>query len=306
MAEDKTPRRRRTDYNLREDEIGRDYDQRGEMNYGRRSDDVMYRDEDRVRNVRDDGYGDRRTGNNLAWLWALLILLLLGLGAWWLWRNANRSININQNQNVNQDFKGEQRVSSFEKSLPNHAQTVPAAPMYVVVQTKGTAANESTVTVNRDNQDFGTGSTIVESEGRVLRRAVVANAPEGIYTVNYRICGTDANCQNGNYQFKINKNSTEGFQDLTNRQNVTINITADGKLNPEKVIVSKGTKITWQNNDNSSHQLVPGVVGAEKLYPNLVRTVNANSSFSLNASLLGWANYFIKDGDTVTGEVIVR
>lgn len=303
MAEERTPRRRRSDFENRDDVLMERKD-RDNVDYGRRDEDIMYRD-----TVRDEGegrhYNERRRNNGLGWLLALLILLLLGLGAWWLWSN-NRNLNINQNQNVNQEFRGEQRVSSFEKGLPAHAETVPATPMFVVIQTKGTAANESSVNINRDNQDFGTGSTIVESEGKVLRRAMVSNAPEGIYTVNYRICGTDANCQNGNFQFKVDKDSTNGFKDLTNQSNVTVNINADGKLDPEKIIVSRGTSITWKNNDNSSHQLVPGVVGAEKLYPNLTRTVNANGTFSLNASLIGWANYFIKDGDISTGQVIVR
>lgn len=298
MANGRIPRRRKTDHPDEKYEVA-------EVRKAHPEGESMNNDGGyRGRGRRGDG-----RGRNWGWLWSLLALLVLLFFGWLLYKGVSGGdININQNQenNQNQQFAGEKKSANFQTSVPAQGNTIPAPPINVVIATNTNATNQSSITVNKDGKDYSAGSLNLESNGQVLRRAVQSSAPDGIYTVNYNICGSDNRCQDGNYQFRVDRTATQDFRDLTGSNNVTVGI-ANGQFNPSNIIVKRGTRITWQNNDGRSHTLYPGREGSEKYFPNLSSgAISSGGNFSLTISETGYFPYFAKDGQVINGQIVVR
>ena len=77
-------------------------------------------------------------------------------------------------------------------------------------------------------------------------------APDGLYTVNYKACWPDGSCDEGSFQFVIDKSMSSQFEDMTSQSQVTIDMKNIAFV-PQNIKISKGTKITWTNSDSVSH-----------------------------------------------------
>jgi plastocyanin len=252
---------------------------------------------------------DRRGGRNwLPWLLGLILLVLLGLLAWLAFGNRNININNQNQQNVNQEseFGSEQKSGNFDQSLPSHSDVFPAAPVGVVIQTNSTSGTNSSVTINKDDKDYGVDSTIVEANGMNLRRMMQTNAPDGVYTVNYKSC-SGSNCQNGSYQFKVDSSQKSDYQDLTNQRSVNISLN-NNKFNPDKITIAKGTKVTWANNNNSEVTIGPGIKDIQNFLTTFSTgklAAGATVSFTFNQS--GYYPIIVfSNGQMIVGNIIVQ
>lgn len=301
MADGKTPRKRRDDDDQRDN--------------ARDNQDDRRRDEtaESRRRYEDD---NRYTRSNTSWIWPLLLLLLILLGGWYLLNSTKKNngniYNVNQNQqNQNQggqDNQNEQKTSNFTSSTPNNAETLPAAPSSVIVQTSTPSqVQNSSITITNNNQDYGTGDTLIGNDGRSLRRTFDPNAPEGTYVVTYKTCGTDGNCQTGKFQFKIDKSNTSGYEDQRNK--ATVNITfANDKFYPENVLVSKGTRVTWNNDSSSAFAIISGPSGTTNYFSNLnSNSIAPNGSYTFTLSQTGYYPYHTTVNEqTINGRVAVQ
>lgn len=320
MANGKTPRRRKDDYpdDYPEDEI-RDRRRRAqEVDNDRRNgperrrvqdrdyyddrDRYDYRDRDDRYRYRDRDYRDRDTAS---WLWPLLAVLLLLIFGWLILQNyQDGGININQNQDVK--FENENKTGNFEKSNPENQQTVAEPPAVVLVQTNSQSSNNSSVSINKDGRDYGQGNTSVFGNGLVMARTMDPNAPDGLYTVNYRSCGQDGRCQEGSYQFTVNWSSRENFSNQTGQSQV--NILYDGqKLNPENLIISKGTKINLVNNSNQEVEIFSGGKRLNELFPQINADLSRGTTVSFTINQPGSYPYTFKlNNNEVKGQIIVQ
>jgi plastocyanin len=235
-------------------------------------------------------------------------LVLLGLLAWLAFGNRNININNQNQQNVNQEseFGSEQKSGNFDQSLPSHSDVFPAAPVGVVIQTNSTSGTNSSVTINKDDKDYGVDSTIVEANGMNLRRMMQTNAPDGVYTVNYKSC-SGSNCQNGSYQFKVDSSQKSDYQDLTNQRSVNISLN-NNKFNPDKITIAKGTKVTWANNNNSEVTIGPGIKDIQNFLTTFSTgklAAGATVSFTFNQS--GYYPIIVfSNGQMIVGNIIVQ
>lgn len=290
---DNTPKRRKTD----------------EPTGDRRTDSEGRRDSDyREKNeVREHGY---QSGTNPAFYWAVAILgiLLVGFIVWLLYLQGYRNQNIT-NQNIQtQGFADQNKTNNFDQSIPSHGDVVPAAPPAVIVQTNNTNTSNSNLTINKDNQDYGTGRVIIEANGNNLRRTMDPDSPEGIYTVNYSSCNSGGSCQNGSYQFRIENDEKSTFQDLTNQRNVTISVNGN-KFNPENIIIARNTRVTWTNNNNSELVIGPGLRDVQDFVKTVVPTgklaAGQNVSFTFNEQ--GYYPIIVFSGNQmIIGKIIVE
>jgi methionine-rich copper-binding protein CopC len=222
--------------------------------------------------------------------------------------NVVNNINNNQNQTQqNQKFTNEKKTANFEKSIPTQGETIPAPPTSVLIQTNSASNSQgSTVTINMNNQDYGTGDTLVGTNGMTLRRNMDANAPDGIYSVNYKTCGSDGNCQQGSFQFEIAKNNTQDYDDQRNKSAVTV-VIANGKIYPENLLISKGTKLTIINTSTSAATLNSSVNGVANYYSNFNGSLTANGNYTFTFGQTGYYPYSLKVGeDTLNGKIVVQ
>lgn len=276
--------RRATDYH------GDDYERPGDVE--NRSDKPAYE---------QDG---RRTGL-LSLLLALLFLLLIGGLVWWYF--TQRDQGDATVQEATGEYRDEVRVQGLGKTLPEHRQVVPAAPANIIITTNtSTLTGNSTITIDKDGKDYGEDKALVIGSGKVLRRDMDENAPDGIYTVNYRLCSQGRDCLTGSYQFKIDENLDKNYEDRTRDSAVTVNF-ENGKLNPERFIISQGTRVTWQNKEATVYRLYPGSEEVKNIFPRLTSgPISQNGTFTFVITEQGYIEYFAENGNKIEGKIIVK
>ncbi|MDD1676392.1 MAG: hypothetical protein LUQ40_01500, partial [Methanomicrobiales archaeon] len=150
-------------------------------------------------------------------------------------------------------FLPPKNVSHFMDMMPPAGATFPGVPLNVVVDVDSNLSDVSTMTIQQNGKEYGT--TLAIDENRVtLRKYMSQAAPDGLYTVNYTACWeSGVPCENGMFQFAINRSLSAGYVDWRGKPDVIIHIEKSGAKNPQYVIVSPGTNMTWVNDDSSPH-----------------------------------------------------
>lgn len=151
-------------------------------------------------------------------------------------------------------FGNPKKTPHYESNVPEHGSTLPAAPINVVLNFNFDLHKKSSISIKTGNKEYGTGETTVDSSKLAMRRAVNPSAPNGKYTVTYSACWPDGSCHQGNFAFAINKTGAKKFQDMRNKKEVTVRL-SQVKFQPAEIRISKGTKVTWVNDDNFEHSI---------------------------------------------------
>lgn len=151
-----------------------------------------------------------------------------------------------------EEFSTPKKSAHFESNTPEHGATLAGVPINIVIDFNFDLAKGSDIRIEMGNKDYGVGETIIDDKKLAMRRKMDSNSPDGVYTVFYKACWADGSCHEGSFQFKIDRTDEENFVDMTNQKEVTINL-RNIAFNPAKVKVSKGTKVTWINQDDVIH-----------------------------------------------------
>ena len=203
----------------------------------------------------------------------VIIILLLAGGILFFLRkgpsqNLTPSINNQQetsNTTPDNNFSTPKKAAHYESNTPEHGATLAGVPINVVINFNFDLAAPSKILVYSSGVknprtgttspiDIGSGNTIIDANKLSMRRVIVSDAPDDIYTVDYKACWADGSCHDGQFQFKIDRKLASDFVDMTNQSEITINL-KDLAFNPAKVKVSKGTKVTWLNQDSVVHTI---------------------------------------------------
>jgi plastocyanin len=194
---------------------------------------------------------------------AVLILGVLGIAAvvgfFFFTKPKKPSSNTNQSPTVNSakgeyKFQDPKKSAHFETSTPNHGEVLAGVPINVVVDFNFDLADNSTISITKDGEEYGTGSTKVDPNNLAMRRVMELSSPDGLYLVKYNACWPDKSCHDGSFQFAIDRSKSESFTDMTNKSEVLVEL-SQTKFIPENLSISKGTKVTWINNDNFVHYI---------------------------------------------------
>lgn len=189
----------------------------------------------------------------------IVVILLLAGGAFLLFRKSPSRTptptSVNQEDKSatsKESFSNPKKSAHYESNTPEHGAILAGVPINVVIDFNFDLAKESQIQILMDGKDFGVGETTIDDNGLAMRRKVDDSAPDGIYTVTYKACWADGSCHDGQFQFKIDRKTASDFINMTGRGEVTINL-KNFAFSPNKVKVSKGTKVTWVNQDNLEH-----------------------------------------------------
>lgn len=144
------------------------------------------------------------------------------------------------------------KTPHFETSAPTHGTLLAAPPINIVIDFNFDLHAKSSISVTKDGKEFALGTTTIDDNKLTLRRAFDTSAPDGVYTVNYTACWPDGSCHDGNHQFAIDRSTSSSFIDMTGRKEVTIKM-SQIKFKPMEIRISKGTKVTWVNDDSVEH-----------------------------------------------------
>ena len=179
----------------------------------------------------------------------MAILPLLVIGAY---RPLIFAGNIADAQTADVQFSPPKEARQLTNNTPLHGAMLSGVPINVVVDFNYDRGPGSKISIMKDGKDYGVGDTKIDDNKLAIRRDMRPDAPDGIYTVKYTSCQLNGSCDDGTFQFALDRSKAGAFTDLRGQKEVTIDI-KNYAFNPRNVTVGKGTKVTWKNEDDDTH-----------------------------------------------------
>lgn len=221
---------------------------------------------------------------------ALVAILILGGGAFLLLKSKSGSPVLPQTQPQTQspktstpteNFPEPKKSAHYESNTPEHGAVLAGVPVNAVIDFNFDLAKGSAIKIEMTGRDYGVGDTLIDSNKLVMRRKMDPSSPDGIYTVSYKACWADGSCHDGEFQFRIDRSSASQFIDMTGKKEITINM-QNVAFSPAKVKISKGSTVTWTNQDNITHTVNTDPHPGHSYYPNQnSRDLKSGDSYSL-------------------------
>ncbi len=140
----------------------------------------------------------------------------------------------------------------FVDSFPNHAQTLAQLPERIGINFDLPLTAESTLGVEHDGRILNVGAVEFDPRKIYMSAPLAESAGDGLYFVHYRACFAPQECSDGHIGFRVDSARTQNFLDLTSEKNVTIHL-RDVSYQPNQIIITRGTTVTWANDDLFEH-----------------------------------------------------
>jgi plastocyanin len=160
----------------------------------------------------------------------------------------------------------------FVDSAPMHGAKFALVPDQVLINFDFTLHEDSEITVTRDGAPLTIGKTTLGDKKLSLSATLPKDAGDGLYVVKYKACWPDRSCHNGQFGFTVDSKAKSSYLDLTGKSEVTLHLKGV-QFTPPSIIISKGTKVTWVNDDpvihfvnsdpHPSHNAVPALNSLE-------------------------------------------
>lgn len=224
--------------------------------------------------------------------------------------NVNATTNMdetNATDGTAAEFSQEVKVPHYEGTVPAHEDVLPAVPVNVVIMTNFDLAAPSSISVTSNGTEYATGETSIESTKLAMRRTLKMDAPDGRYIVTYKACWPDASCHDGRFEYEIDSSLTADFVDRRNEKNVAVTL-ADLAFDVERLRVSKGTMVTWQNNDEVGHYINTEPHPGHAYYPTMnSKELLTGDTFNVTFTTPGYYPYHCSTHpDEMRGIIIVE
>lgn len=100
-------------------------------------------------------------------------------------------------------FTAERRSREVTATQPADRARLASVPSNLSVTFGQPVRGTPTLSMRVEGVEYGAGDTVVGDAGTTIRRGLAANAPEGIYTVNYYACFVVDPCASGSFQFSL-------------------------------------------------------------------------------------------------------
>lgn len=192
--------------------------------------------------------------------------VLLGIVGFFIWnsRSSQPTSAPIADQAVN--FSNPKKSAHFESNTPIHGVTLAGIPVNVVIDFNFDLAKPSEIKILKDGKDYGVGETIIDLNKLAMRRNMTSDAPDSLYTIEYKACWPDGSCHDGSFQFAIDRLQARNYEDQTGKKEVTIKL-SQIQFKPQNIKVSKGTKVIWVNDDSAEHYINTDSHPAHTYYP---------------------------------------
>ena len=140
----------------------------------------------------------------------------------------------------------------FVDSFPNHSQTLTQTPRRIGINFDIPLTAASSITVEHSGKNIALAPIEFDSRKIYISAKLIDVNGDGLYLVKYRACFANEGCSDGQIGFQVDAAQAKNFVDLTQEKNVTIHL-RDVKYQPNQIIVSQGTTVTWMNDDPFEH-----------------------------------------------------
>lgn len=143
-------------------------------------------------------------------------------------------------------------AAHYVDSAPAHGQKFAALPARVVINFNFTLSDASTIKVTRDGAALSIGKPVFGERNLSMSAALSPGSEDGLYVVDYKACWPDRSCHDGRFAFTADSKTAGAFIDMRGKGEVRIAM-KESKFAPASVIVSRGTKVTWVNEESTPH-----------------------------------------------------
>lgn len=238
---------------------------------------------------------------------AIVVIVILGLiGAYTLYLKSQTGQPVSSPTTKSQ-FSDPKKSPHYVSNTPIHESIIPAPPINVVIDFNFDLSPKSSITITKGSRDYGSGPTTVDSTKLSLRRAVSPASPNGLYTVNYTACWPDDTCDDGQFQFAIDRSLSSQYQDMRNKSQVEIYL-KNSKFEPSLVRITKGTTVVWTNTDSIGHYINTDPHAGHSYYPpQNSKLLNKDESFSLKFDTSGFYSYHCSaHASNMTASILVE
>lgn len=95
------------------------------------------------------------------------------------------------------------KSAHYVSNTPAHAEILTSSAKEIVIRFNFDLTSISTISIMKDNIEYGSDETKVSVDQQSLTRALKNDLPNGVYTVSYTACWPDGSCHDGHFQFGI-------------------------------------------------------------------------------------------------------
>lgn len=149
-------------------------------------------------------------------------------------------------------FNNPKKSAHYETNTPAHGAVLAAPPINIVIDFNFDLAAPSAISVMGGGKEYAVGDVVIDRNKLAMRRSFDPTAPDGVYKVSYKACWPDQSCHDGHFEFAIDRSGAASYQDLTGKKEVTVRMSQIA-FQPKDIKISRGTKITWVNDDEVEH-----------------------------------------------------
>ncbi|MBE0477109.1 MAG: copper resistance protein CopC [Coriobacteriia bacterium] len=139
----------------------------------------------------------------------------------------------------------------FVDSAPEHGEEFLRTPVEVVVNFDRPLSPGSRIEVTRKWREAAGGTTRL-SEDRSSMRVSIAEDLPGKYEVQYTARWPDGSEDVGRFSFSVDRKLGREYEDMTGQAQVRV-VLKDCAFQPPWIVVSRGTIVTWLNEDAEAH-----------------------------------------------------
>lgn len=246
---------------------------------------------------------------------ALVVIVLLGLVLYNVNRMAPSQVTAPSTESPQPttvqtfSFDPPKKSAHYESNTPAHGAILPAPPTNVVIDFNFDLGSGSAISIGKKQTDseIGVGETIIDANKLALRRAIDGAAPDGIYVVAYKACWPDGSCHDGSFEFAIERSKVGEFTDQLGRKEVMVKLSQLAFV-PQNIRVSRGTKITWINDDETTHYVNTDSHPAHTYLPAMnSKALAKGDSYSYTFNEAGFFPYHCSaHASVMTGGIVVE
>lgn len=143
-------------------------------------------------------------------------------------------------------------AAHYVDSAPAHGQKFAAVPARVLINFNFTLSDSSIMRVTKDGAALVIGKPVFDERNLSMSVTLPPGSGDGLYVVDYKACWPDRSCHDGRFAFTADSKTAGAFIDMRGKGEVRIAM-KESKFAPASVIVSKGTKVTWVNEESTPH-----------------------------------------------------
>ena len=243
----------------------------------------------------------------------IVILALTGIIGWSLKSKKQSSTTSGITQTQTSQTSGQftfatpKKSAHYDSNTPTHGAVLAGIPTNIVIDFNFDLAPPSQIKIEKDGRDYGAGETVIDQNKLAMRKNMEPSSPDGLYTVSYNACWPDGSCHDGNFQFAIDRSKSGGFEDLTGQSEVTVKL-SQIMFGPQNIKISKGTKVTWVNNDSVEHYINTDSHPAHTYFPKQnSKALKGGNTYSLTFETAGIYPYHCSaHAQTMTGSILVE